>query len=378
MPTLTDRYELADLVYSDDAVVAYYAHDRLLNRAVTVELLQAHRAADPIYVQRLIDKARQAALINLPAVAALYDQHVVDGRPFLVLEEVAGPALSAAAPLSAEQAVTLISALAETIEAAQQRQHPLPNINEQTVRIGTEGRFQVLDLGLAQAPAHPAQITAQLGRLLDAAVAADSPATTPLRAIAERAVVGHYASPGALVAELRAVEQRANQATTMLPRVTPTIDMVDADAHPQVTTAMPASSAAAAPTQRRTPPMGLMFGVGGLLLLLLVGGLLLRNREASSVEPQASGVTTTQPSAPAPAPSAPALTGERYVVAARNSQTVRVRSGPGTSSPQIASLPNGTEVQVVSDPQPADGYHWVRVIADGVDGWCILEALRKS
>lgn len=378
MPTLTNRYDLADVVYSDEAVVAYRAHDRLLNRAVTIELLQAQRAADSHYVQSLIDKARQAALTNLPSMAALYDQHVIDGRPFLVWEEVAGPALAEAAPLSADQAVALVSGLAETVQAAEQRQHPLPNINEQTVRVGAEDRVQVLHFGLAATRRSPAQITAQLGRILSTALAADIPTNTPLHRIAERAMAGGYTAPDALVADLRAMEQRANQATTVLPRVHPTVDIGDADVHPQATTAMSTGVESVVPSRRRSPPLGILIGAGSLLLLLLVGGVLFRNRGVSSAEPQASGVTNAQTST-APVPSAaPTLTGESYVVAARNSQTVRVRNGPGINSQQIASLPNGTAVQVVSNPQPADGYRWVRITADGVDGWCILEALRKS
>ncbi len=379
MPTLTDRYELADVVYSDDAVVAYQAHDRLLNRAVTIELLQAQRASDPRYAQRLVDKARAAALTNLPSVAALYDQHMVDGRPFLVLEEVAGPALSKAAPLATDQAVALVAALSDTVKAAQQRQQLLPHITEQTVRIGADGRVQVLDFGLAQAPLSPAQISAQLGRILSIAMAGgdEIPTNTPVRRIAERALAGHYATPDYLLADLRAVEEHAKQATTVLPRIPPTMPVPDDDAQPQATTAWTTETEPVGPRRRRLP-LGLLLGAGGVLLLLLVGGMLFRGGEASPTAPAGSAATNAQPSAAATAAAAPVLSGERYIVAARNSRTVRVRSGPGISSPQIASLANGTAVQVVSDPQPADGYRWVRIIADGVDGWCILEALRKG
>ena len=379
MPSLANRYDLHDILYSDAHVVAYRAHDRLLNRPVTIEVLQAQLAGDPAYVQRLIDKARHAALASLPYVAALYDQHTVDSRPFLVLEEPAGPALHEVAPLAMDQVVALIAALAESVQAALARRYPLPSINGQTVRIGAEGHFQVLDLGLEPTAASAPHAVAMLGGVLTSALrgAADIHGAPPLQRIAERAANGQFASPQALVDELRAVERRANQATTVIPRAQPTVDRGAMPHSPAADGGRRGTSAGVAPGVGRALLLKAVLGAVALALVLLLGGAFLRDRDEAGAEPPAS----SQPAivdAPTASVAATVPAGERYVVAARGSQTVRVRSGPSTSAAQITSLRNGTVVQVISEPQPADGYRWVRIVADGVDGWCILEALRKQ
>ncbi len=372
MPILANRYELAEMIYSDAVVVAYCARDQLLNRTVTIEWLQANRVADAAAVQRLLDKARSAALLNLPHVAALYDQHIVDNRPFLVLEEIAGPALADAAPLSAEQATDLVYSVADTIHAALARQQPLPAITEQTIRIGPEGRIQIIDLGLAQ-PA-PEDAIQTLGRLLQAALGGTAEAS-PLRGLAERAIAGQYASVDALVADLRLVQQRATTATTVMPRVHPTIDLTNDSGVTAYTAANTAATPAPAPAAQPRRYLWAGIGAGGLILLALLGSLWFRGRDETALDPVPSAVATVGASnAPAGSP----IRGELYTVATNNRRPIRVRQGPGLNSPQIASLPYGTTVEVIDGPQPADGYNWVRIRTSTVDGWCIREGLRKQ
>ncbi len=49
---------------------------------------------------------------------------------------------------------------------------------------------------------------------------------------------------------------------------------------------------------------------------------------------------------------------------------LNLRSGPGTSYNIIAQLPYGTTVQIVGDPQAADGHSWLEVTSRGYgQGW---------
>lgn len=380
MPTLTDRYQLGELVYSDSSVLVYRGRDQVLNRDVTVELLRESCAADPRYCQRLVDKARAAALINLPNVASLYDQQAIGDRPFLVIEELAGPPLAHVAPLPPDHAIGLVQAIATTFRAALARQHALPIINEQTVRMGVEGRVQIVDLGLDQAPPHEAAAVQQLGQVLQTALGPDA-TPSPLHAVAQRAVAGQYPTIDALLHDIGQTEQRASSTTTVMPRVA-TVVIPPAQHQGGATQGWaaqpPIAQPIASPTLKRS--MWPWLAGAGVLLALVVGGLAARgetaqnNATASAGAAQSSGAPAT---GAAQGSTAPAASGDAYVVAARGSASVRVRSGPGTSFNQVASLPNGTIVQVISPPQAADNYNWVQIRADGVEGWCILEALRK-
>ena len=378
MPVLENRYHLDTIVYSDNTVIAYQARDQLLNRAVTVELLRPEHATNQVVVQRMLDKARAAALGNLPHVAALYDQNTIDQRPFLVLEEMAGPALADRAPLPPDQAIKLVETIAETLEAGV-AQGLLPNINGQTIRMHPEGRIQLIDLGLTQMPPDGAAAAQALGLLLSAALAGATDKAAPLQAIADRANAGQYGSTTDLLAELRQLRRHADSPTTVIPRTHPTIPIPDAVAAP---TAPPrrgttsAQSAIEPAFQRRH--VWAIAGAVGVALLLLLGSMALRGEGETAQGPTPSAVASESPAASAGASAAPVPQGETYVVNTRGRRTLVVRTGPGRSFAQIASLAFGTQVQVIEGPQPADGYNWVHIRAGNVDGWCISEALRKQ
>lgn len=380
MTVLANRYRLGTPIYNDNDVVVYEAHDQVLNRAVTLELLHANHTADSAYIQRLLDKGRRAALINLPHVAALYDQSTLDGRPFLVLEAIAGPTLQAAAPLTGEQAARLIEALAETIAAATARQQPVPVMTSATIHIGADERVQILDLGLAQTTPNVGREVQALGRVLLAAIqGGESYNVAPLHALAEQAIAGRIPTVEALLHELKGIEQQANRTTTMMPRVTPTMPLPDSYATAPVDDDSAALSAP--PTFRRKLPHGALLGVGALLIVLLAGGLVLRNRSgtaAPTTGPTASSVASGATSSAAAPAGSTSVTGVLYIVATNGGQPLAVRTGPGLSFERIASLPNGSTVEVIEGPRTADGFNWVRIHTATVDGWSVREALRKQ
>lgn len=383
MPVLSDRYQLGEMVYSDASVVAYRGRDQLLNRDVTVEVLRESCAADPQYCKRLIDKGRAAALTNLPNVAAIYDQQTIDQRPFLVSEELAGPALAERAPLPPDQTGALIIAVATTLRAALDRNHPLPMIGGQTVRLGVEGRVQIVDFGLDQAAPDETTAVQQLGHLL--LLALGDQRASALHDMGQRAAAAQIPSIAALLHEMTAAQHHADTPTMVVPRA-PTTIPIEPRAATQATQVL-VNPPDDQPDQRarsaRKPWLWPALATSGIVLALVIGGVFARGRSATAEgdlpTPAASAGQIVASSAPnAASAGASNGGGARYVVAARGSATVRVRSGPGTSFNQIASLPNGTVVEVIEGPQPADNYNWVHIRADGVDGWCILEALRPQ
>jgi hypothetical protein len=214
MSTLTNRYQLAELIYDDDIVIAHCAYDQVLHRNVVVEMLSP-QATDE-HAKALSDKARRAALVRLPHVAALYDQNTEDGRPFLVWEAVLGPTLDEAALLRADQAVNVVTAAAMTLQAALSQHQQPPTIDASTVCIGSLDRVQILDLGVRSPMPDQEQAIEILVRLLLSVFGQAENVPASIRSIVERGQKGAYSSIDQFVADLRKTQQRFDGPTSVL------------------------------------------------------------------------------------------------------------------------------------------------------------------
>ncbi len=77
---------------------------------------------------------------------------------------------------------------------------------------------------------------------------------------------------------------------------------------------------------------------------------------------------------PAPAGLAPGVT----ATVSANGDCLRLRGAAGASGGVLTCLPSGFVVAVKALGPAADGYHWVRVSAGGLDGWLAAEYLTAS
>ena len=388
MTLLTGRYREGDVVYDDAMVSVHRGHDQLLNRDVTIELLKP--GLPDTAAEALREKARRMAVTELPNVAALYDQGEEDGRPFLVLEEMLGTRLTAIAPLGPEDLIALISAVSATLQAAERSQAAPPRLDGDSVRFA-EGRTQIVDWGLPPAGAAAPDAMTALARLLAlAATGAPTgkggrPAPAPIMRVVNRALAGEYTSAVVLEDELRAAVKTAEQPTMELPRAQPTMVMPRESPPPppptvnrrrQVAPPLSRPVATVPPVvrpRRRMWPVGL-----GLLLLitLLAAAAWLRNAPItfSGVPP----TTATSAGSTAQAAASAAPQGQPYVVATADGQRLNVRSGPGRNKPIVTAVTNGTVVRVVGGPVTADGFTWVHIQGNGIDGWAVQGALRRQ
>lgn len=378
MPILANRYQLTEPIYDDGIVVVYRACDQVLNRTVTVETLSLQATAE--HVACLTEKARRAALTRLTYVAKLYDQNVDADRPFLVWEGMIGPTLAEAAPLSEEQAIDVVCVAATALQTALAHHRRPPAINPQTLCIDPLGRVQIIDLGLHESKPNDRQAASMLGNLLYAALGEDRAAQTSLQKIINRAQMGNYATIDEFVADLHQTRQRFDAPTIMIPHD----QRLTEAASPAQTSSHSSTATPARPNRRRLLWLALAAVTGSLMLLFstVIRGDQFNIDRIINLAPLLGPAAATSPAithenAPAiPTPLEP-QSGELYIVNTNTGQPIRVRSGPGLSFEPIASVPFGGTVEVIGEPQPADGYTWVRVRAAGVDGWCISEALLR-
>ncbi len=149
---IVSHYRLLEVLGRGAMGEVWLAEDTQLPRQVAIKLLPRHLAEDPEAVARLLREAQAAASVDHPAVVAVYEAGLADGRPYLVMPRVEG----------------------ETLEQRLAR-GPLPvgEVLDIATRI-TDALAEVHALGIVHRDLKPANIilTARGPKILDFGVAA--------------------------------------------------------------------------------------------------------------------------------------------------------------------------------------------------------------
>jgi tetratricopeptide (TPR) repeat protein len=114
---LLDRYRIDAVLGRGAMGQVYQARDLELERDVAVKLLAGGQLA-PHRCERLLREARAAAALNHPHIVAVYDIGEDQGRPFIVMEVVAGGNLREYRPTALQQVVEIAVQLCEALEHA--------------------------------------------------------------------------------------------------------------------------------------------------------------------------------------------------------------------------------------------------------------------
>jgi serine/threonine protein kinase len=88
------RYRVEGELGSGGMAVVYRAHDEDLDRVVAIKLLADNLAGDAAFRERFLREARLTARLRHPNIVQIYDTGEHDGRPFIVMEYVAGESLA--------------------------------------------------------------------------------------------------------------------------------------------------------------------------------------------------------------------------------------------------------------------------------------------
>ncbi|HEY0737789.1 MAG TPA: FHA domain-containing protein [Herpetosiphonaceae bacterium] len=120
-----------------------------------------------------------------------------------------------------------------------------------------------------------------------------------------------------------------------------------------------------------------------LLFFVLTGGSIVWVRSwmssSTSLASSAAPIRETSVSTPTLVPQStatPTLTSNIYVVDTTFELNLHIRSAPGLDQPILGKVAYGTVVRVWSEPVRVGPYHWVRVDAPTLSGWCIFDGLR--
>lgn len=148
------RYETAVLLGEGGTGEVYKAFDPVLGRHVALKLL---RRGDTRLGERFLREARAQARIDHELVCKVYEVGELDGRPYIAMQYVEGETLDvAAAPLSLERKLALVSQVARAVQAAHETGLVHRDLKPGNILVDRDKdgvlRPHVLDFGLAREP----------------------------------------------------------------------------------------------------------------------------------------------------------------------------------------------------------------------------------
>jgi TolB-like protein/predicted Ser/Thr protein kinase len=151
------RYRILEQLGKGGMGEVYLAEDVRLHRPVALKMLRGEVQADEQARARLLREARAAAALSHPGIAVVYEIDEIergDGPVrFIAMEYVAGETLAdhlRKRPPSLDEALDLVSRLAEALGEAHARGIVHRDVKPTNVMVTPDGRLKILDFGLAK------------------------------------------------------------------------------------------------------------------------------------------------------------------------------------------------------------------------------------
>lgn len=150
-----ERYRVTRRLARGGMATVYVAQDERLDRPVALKVMHPHLADSDAFVERFRREARSAARIVHPGVVSVFDQGVVTGQGFLVMELIDGTnlrqLLGAQGAFTIPQALRYTTDTLEALRAAHRVGVIHRDIKPENILIPTDGPAKVTDFGLARA-----------------------------------------------------------------------------------------------------------------------------------------------------------------------------------------------------------------------------------
>ncbi|WP_099331937.1 Stk1 family PASTA domain-containing Ser/Thr kinase [Actinomyces minihominis] len=152
---IDERYRVISRMARGGMATVYVARDERLDRLVALKVMHPHLAESEQFTARFRREARSAAKISHPRIVPIYDQGVVEGQGYLVMELIEGGDLRSfirqTGPLTLEDALDISEQILEGLSAAHRAGVIHRDLKPENVLIDTDGTVRIVDFGLARA-----------------------------------------------------------------------------------------------------------------------------------------------------------------------------------------------------------------------------------
>jgi serine/threonine-protein kinase len=154
-PELPERYAVVNRIGVGGMATIWAADDEVLGRRVAIKVLAEQFAEQPRFVARFQREARTAALLSgHPHVVTIYDVGEHDGRPFIVMEHLAGGTLAermAETRPSRAMVLEWLGQAASALDFAHEKGVVHRDVKPRNLLFDDRGRLVVADFGIARA-----------------------------------------------------------------------------------------------------------------------------------------------------------------------------------------------------------------------------------
>lgn len=150
-----DNYELTKCLGSGGMGTVYKARDEKLDRVVALKVMQKDLRSDPALYEAFNREARAVAKLNHPNIAQIYSFGESDGKPFIVMEFVAGEHFDnlvfSPAKLDQAKVMKVGMEIAQGLQVAADAGLVHGDIKPENIVFDDHGVPKLLDFGIASA-----------------------------------------------------------------------------------------------------------------------------------------------------------------------------------------------------------------------------------
>ncbi len=154
------RYRVTKSLGAGAMGEVYEAVDDVLGREVAIKTLRTDSGA-VLLDDRFRNEARAIAKLSHPNIVHIFDIDLAATPPYLVMERVAGPPLSAQLPLPVEQLIPLGIQLARALAAAHAAGVYHRDVKPSNILGAGDGMWKLADFGVAHVPSSSLTMTGQ-------------------------------------------------------------------------------------------------------------------------------------------------------------------------------------------------------------------------
>ncbi|MDR0432009.1 MAG: protein kinase [Bifidobacteriaceae bacterium] len=147
------RYEFGSLIAVGGMGEVWRGHDLWASRTVAIKVLRPEFTGDEASLHRLRTEAHNAAMLNHPNIARVYDYREEEGTGYLVLEFVPGQSLAdvlaVQSTMPANQLIDILHQCAEGLFAAHRAGVVHRDVKPGNILLGPSGTVKLTDFGIS-------------------------------------------------------------------------------------------------------------------------------------------------------------------------------------------------------------------------------------